>query len=85
MRTELDSKVEIETDSLTSTASSWKSQMQFVLFRATSKQVADDYLAQHKIKLHKGRKRMSSIRDKYLYRRGQEDSSKINVHQNALT
>ncbi|KAJ6009037.1 hypothetical protein N7522_004053 [Penicillium canescens] len=80
-----DKKVEPETKPPTPMASRWKSQMQLVHFRATSEQVADDYLAQHKIKLRSGRKRKSTIRDKESYRRGQQDSSKIDVRQTALT
>jgi hypothetical protein len=81
---ELARKVEPETKPPTPMASCWKSQMQLVRFRATSEQVADDYLAQHKIKLRSGRKRKSTIRDKDSYHRGQQDSSKINVRQTAL-
>lgn len=82
---EFDRKVEPKTKPPTPMASYWTSQMQLVHFRATSEQVADDYLAQHKIKLHSGRKRRLTIRDKDSYHRGQQDSSKINVRQTALT
>lgn len=82
---EFDRKVEPETKPPTPMASCWKSQTQLVHFRATSEQVADDYLAQHEIKLRSGRKRTSTIRDKESYHRGQQDSSKINVRQTALT
>jgi hypothetical protein len=80
-QTEPDMKVKLETESPTPTAACWKSQMQLVHFRATSEQVADEYLAQHNIKLHNGKKRTSNIRDKDSYRRGQHDSSKINIRQ----
>ncbi|KAJ6050209.1 uncharacterized protein N7446_005555 [Penicillium canescens] len=82
---EFDGKVEPETKPPTPMASCWKSQMQLVHFRTTSEQVADDYLVQHKIKLRSGRKRKSTIRDKESYRRGEQDSSKIDVRQTALT
>ncbi|KAJ5117485.1 hypothetical protein N7448_011117 [Penicillium atrosanguineum] len=82
--TELDMKVEHETVYPTPMASCWKSQMQLIHFRATSEQVADEYLAQHKIKLHNGKKRTSTIRDINSYRRGQQDSSRINVRQKTL-
>jgi hypothetical protein len=84
-RAQLDIKVEPETEFPTPAASRWKSQMHLVHFRATSEQVADDYLVQHKIKLHSGRKRNSTIRDKDSYLRGQQNSSNINVRQRALT
>ncbi|KAJ5964211.1 uncharacterized protein N7479_004087 [Penicillium vulpinum] len=62
-------------------SSPWKSGMQLVQFRATAEQVADDYLKEHKIKLRRGRKRTSTIRDLNAYRRGQKDSSKIEFHR----
>lgn len=77
-------KVEHETKYPWPMASGWQSQMQLIHFRATSEQVADDYLAQHNIKLHSGKKRTSTIRDKDSYRRGQHDSSRINVRQKTL-
>ena len=70
-----------ETKSPSPMASGWQSQMQLIHFRATSEQVADEYLAQHNIQLNSGKKRTSTIRDKDSYRRGQHDNSKINVRQ----
>jgi hypothetical protein len=64
-------------------ASPWKSGMQLVRFRATAEQVADDYLKQNKIKLRCSRERSSTIRDLNAYRRGQEDSSKLEIHRQA--
>ena len=83
-RTEMDIKVEHDTEHPTPGASCWKSQMQLIHFRATSEQVADEYLAQHSIKLHNGQKRISTIRDQESYCRGQQDSSRINVRQKTL-
>lgn len=65
-------------------SSPWNSGMQLVQFRATAEQVADDYLKENKIKLYSGRKRLSTIRDPNAYRRGQEDSSKLEIRRPAL-
>lgn len=65
-------------------SSPWKSGMQLVRFRATAEQVADDYLKENKIKLRNSRKRSSTIRDLDAYRRGQEDSSKLEIHRPVL-
>jgi hypothetical protein len=65
-------------------ASPWESGMQLVQFRATAEQVADDYLKQNNITLCSGRKRSSIVRDPCAYRRGQLDSSKIEVRRQAL-
>ena len=63
-------------------ASPWVSGAQLVQFRATAEQVADDYLAEHKIKLSPGKKRHCVIRDFDAYRQGQRDSSKIELSRN---
>ncbi|KAJ5516512.1 hypothetical protein N7527_008072 [Penicillium freii] len=62
-------------------SSPWKSGMQLVQFRKTAEQVADDYLKENKIKLRNMRKRPSTIRDLNAYRRGQEDSSKLEIRR----
>ncbi|CAG8076478.1 unnamed protein product [Penicillium nalgiovense] len=80
-----DSETTIKLESSpTSVTSPWESGMQLVQFRATAEQVADDYLKHNNIKLRSGRKRSSSIRDLCAYRRGQQDSSKIEVRRQAL-
>ncbi|KAJ5185259.1 hypothetical protein N7472_010099 [Penicillium cf. griseofulvum] len=63
--------------------SPWKSGMQLVQFRETAEQVAEDYLKQNKIKLHYARESSSTIRDLNAYRRGQKDSSKLEIHRQA--
>ncbi|OOQ90459.1 hypothetical protein PEBR_04046 [Penicillium brasilianum] len=78
-------KVESDPWFSTSMASRWRSEMQLVQFRATSEQVADDYLREQSIKLRKRRKaRALNIRDRDSYSRGRKDSSKINVRQRTL-
>jgi hypothetical protein len=57
--------------------------MQLVQFRATAELVADDYLKQNKINLRSSRERSSTIRDLDAYRRGQKDSSKLEIHRQA--
>jgi hypothetical protein len=79
-----DTKVKPDPWSSTSMASRWRSEMQLVQFRATSEQVADDYLEEQNIKLHSTRARASNIRDRDSYSRGRRDSSKINVRQRTL-
>ncbi|KAJ5642315.1 hypothetical protein N7490_006315 [Penicillium lividum] len=64
--------------------SSWESGMQLVQFRATAEQVAEDYLKQNNIKLRNGKKRSSIARDTNAYQRGQQDSSKVQVHRQPL-
>ncbi|KOS43159.1 hypothetical protein ACN38_g5954 [Penicillium nordicum] len=65
-------------------SSPWKSGMQLVQFRETAEQVADDYLKENNIKLHNSRSRTSTIRDPNAYRRGQEDSSKLEIRRPGL-
>jgi hypothetical protein len=67
-----------------SVTSLWESGMQLVQFRATAEQVADDYLKHSNIKLRSGRKRSSIVRDLCAYRCGQQNSSTIEVHRQAL-
>ncbi|CAI7617094.1 unnamed protein product [Penicillium pancosmium] len=81
----LDSDAELEVKLAAPMASNWESQMQLTRFRATSEQVAADYLAQENIKLHCGRRRNTTIRDRLSYFQGHQDSSKINVRQKSLT
>lgn len=83
--TGLDSDAELEAKLAVPMASNWESQMQLTRFRATSEQVAVDYLAQENIKLHCGRRRNTTIRDRLSYFQGHQDSSKINLRQKSLT
>lgn len=83
--TEAKASIKTEPESQSEPVSSpWKSGMQLVQFRATAEQVADDYLKENKIKLHSSRKRLSTIRDPNAYRRGQEDSSKLEIRRPVL-
>ncbi|KAJ5653923.1 hypothetical protein N7490_000926 [Penicillium lividum] len=64
--------------------SPWDSGVQLVQFRNTAAHVADDYLQEQNIKLTSGRKRPLTIGDRDAYRRGQQDSEKIDVRREAL-
>jgi hypothetical protein len=65
-------------------SSPWASETQLVRFRATSVQVADDYLKSHNIKLLKTKSRKVVTRDSCAYRQGWEDSEKIDFRQRSL-
>ncbi|KAJ5100678.1 hypothetical protein N7456_006730 [Penicillium angulare] len=62
-------------------SSPWQSEMQLSRFRATSEQVANDYLKDQGIKLHSSKRTWSTAKDGDAYNRGRKDSSKINVRQ----
>ncbi|KAJ5636076.1 uncharacterized protein N7484_009389 [Penicillium longicatenatum] len=62
----------------------WESDTQLVQFRATSEQVANDYLTENHIKLRNSKRKCSTASDVDAYRRGQQDSSKIEVGREAL-
>jgi hypothetical protein len=62
----------------------WESDTQLVQFRATSEQVANDYLKENHIKLRNSKRKCSTVSDVDAYRRGQQDSSKIEVGREAL-
>lgn len=64
--------------------SPWESGTQLVQFRKTSEQVADDYLKEKDIKLRNRKMRPPTIGDADAYRRGQQDSSKIDVRRETL-
>ncbi|KAH7014270.1 uncharacterized protein B0I36DRAFT_338490 [Microdochium trichocladiopsis] len=63
----------------------WQSHGQLVLFRDTSARIAENYLKEQGVKLHKGRKRTTTIHDSSAYQQGKRDSSKIDVHRKRLT
>ena len=65
-----------------SVSSPWASVMQLVRFRATSEQVADDYMKQSNIKISNRTARPRPfVRSPEAYRQGRKDSTKINVRQ----
>lgn len=76
-----DSKLEPEPHIPMASICLWESQRQLIRFRATSEQVAADYLAQQNIKPRCRRRRNTTIRDKLSYFQGYQDSSKINVRE----
>jgi hypothetical protein len=64
--------------------SPWASEMQLTRFRATSEQIADDFIKEKNIKLYHQRPRPVTARDTYAYRQGWRDSAKINFRQGRL-
>ncbi|KAE8361712.1 hypothetical protein BDV27DRAFT_147608 [Aspergillus caelatus] len=64
--------------------SPWMSETQLVRFRATSVQVADEYLKKHNIKLRMGKTRTVVTRDYSAYREGWKDSEKIDFRRRRL-
>ncbi|KAH1592298.1 hypothetical protein V6Z88_003737 [Aspergillus fumigatus] len=64
--------------------SPWASEMQLTRFRATSEQVADDFIEKNNIKLYRQRSRPVAARDTHAYRQGWKDSSKIDLRQRRL-
>lgn len=62
----------------------WKSEMQLIRFRQTSKKVGDDYLKQKNITLHKSKRRYTAIRDGPAYRQGVNDSNKVDVRRRRI-
>ncbi|KAE8130888.1 hypothetical protein BDV38DRAFT_266017 [Aspergillus pseudotamarii] len=70
-------------DEVTS-SSPWASETQLVRFRATSVQVADDYLKKRNIKLRNAKARRVLPRDPSAYREGWKDSQKIDFRQRRL-
>lgn len=65
-------------------ASLWKSEMQLIRFRQTSKKIGDDYLKQQNIKLGKSTQRYTSIKDSSAYCQGMKDSKKVDVRRRRL-
>ncbi|KAE8326602.1 hypothetical protein BDV39DRAFT_205763 [Aspergillus sergii] len=65
-------------------SSPWASEMQLVRFRATSVQLADDYLKERNIKLRRWKPRHVVSRDSSAYREEWKDSSKIDFRQRRL-
>ncbi|KAF5863553.1 hypothetical protein ETB97_009797 [Aspergillus alliaceus] len=65
-------------------SSPWTSETQLVRFRATSVQVADDYLKKHNIKLRTRKARRIVTKDFSAYKQGWKDSQKIDLHQRRL-
>ncbi|GBF62747.1 hypothetical protein TMEN_5314 [Trichophyton mentagrophytes] len=65
-------------------ASLWKSEMQLIRFRQTSKKIGDDYLKQQNIRLRKPTQRYTSIKDFSAYCQGMEDSKKVDVRRRRL-
>jgi hypothetical protein len=64
--------------------SPWASEMQLSRFRATSEQVADDFLKERNIELTHSYERHVMARDSNAYRQGWKDSTKINFRQRLL-
>ncbi|EGD87710.1 hypothetical protein H112_04178 [Trichophyton rubrum D6] len=65
-------------------ASPWKSEMQLIRFRQTSKKVGDDYLKQQNIRLCTTARRYTDVRDASAYRQGLKDSNKVDVRRRRL-
>ncbi|THC87689.1 hypothetical protein EYZ11_012866 [Aspergillus tanneri] len=68
----------------TALSSLWASEMQLTRFRATSEQVADDFLKEHDIKLRHSKRRSVAARDSNAYQQGWIDSKNIDFHQKRL-
>ncbi|KOC07770.1 hypothetical protein AFLA70_340g000791 [Aspergillus flavus AF70] len=64
--------------------SPWMSETQLVRFRATSVQVADEYLKKHNIKLRMGKARTVVTHDYSAYTEGWKDSEKIDFRRRRL-
>ncbi|CRG84243.1 hypothetical protein PISL3812_01555 [Talaromyces islandicus] len=62
----------------------WKSEMQLIRFRETAENIAQSFLEQNNIKLRNVKKRKASIKDHGSYKKGKEDSKKINVRQRRI-
>ncbi|PWY93057.1 hypothetical protein BO94DRAFT_544106 [Aspergillus sclerotioniger CBS 115572] len=58
-------------------ASPWASEMQLIKFRASSVQVAEDYLKEHNIKLRRGKSRKRVVQDRDTYQQGWKDSKEV--------
>ncbi|PYI08377.1 hypothetical protein BO78DRAFT_428231 [Aspergillus sclerotiicarbonarius CBS 121057] len=58
-------------------ASPWASEMQLTKFRASSVQVAEDYIKEHKIKLRFRKPRQAVARDRETYKQGRKDSKDV--------
>ncbi|RAK98129.1 DUF2786 domain-containing protein [Aspergillus ibericus CBS 121593] len=58
-------------------ASPWASEMQLTRFRASSVQVAEDYLKDHKIKLSYRKPRQTAAKDRDTYQQGRKDSKDV--------
>ena len=64
--------------------SQWASQTQLVTFRATATKIADEYIQDRGVKLHKGSARNTVIRDGNAYNQGVEDSKKVDVYRKRI-
>ncbi|KAA8649423.1 uncharacterized protein ATNIH1004_002094 [Aspergillus tanneri] len=78
-----DSQTPVKSES-TALSSLWASEMQLTRFRATSEQVADDFLKEHDIKLRHSKRRSVAARDSNAYQQGWIDSKNIDFHQKRL-
>lgn len=65
-------------------ASPWKSEMQLIRFRQTSKKIGEDYLKQQNIQLRKPARRYTGIKDGSAYCQGLKDSEKVDVRRRRL-
>lgn len=65
-------------------AEQWQSMGQLIRFRKDAQTIADDYLRSTKLKTNKARKRAANQIDGKAYRKGQEDSKKIDVKRRRL-
>lgn len=66
------------------TVNPWNSWQALVRFRQSAEKVATEYLKAQNRKLHKGRRREYTIRNKGAYRDGVEDSKKIDVKRRRI-
>jgi hypothetical protein len=64
--------------------SSLASHMQLMSFRADATKIAEEFLIDHGVKLAKGQKRGSTVRDRGAYEQGKKDGKTIDVHQKMI-
>lgn len=74
---------EIKTETIEET-DQWQSALQLRTFRKNAEMVADEYIKESKVKLEKGRKRKANLIDRSAYKKGVEDSKKIDVKRRRL-
>lgn len=63
----------------------WQNPQQLILFRDTARKIAEDYLADRKIKLGRRRRREWRVTDETAYQTGRKDSKKIDVKRRRIT
>ncbi|GAD96365.1 hypothetical protein TERG_03956 [Paecilomyces variotii No. 5] len=62
----------------------WQSQMQLTLFRQNADKIADTFLKEQNIRLGKGKKNYTTVKNHIAYEKGKEDSKKIDLHQRRI-